>query len=313
MYSSPILFRFFLAFVFTGPFFKLFAQSSIPDFRRVGMAEYFIAAGAYEQALPYLDSVTVNKVYTPLEHLSAARAYLKQGYPEKARSHVLEAASKGYSYAWFSAGSKNQELKTLCTEEEYQDVYVKSRDEKVDIELYAELRSMFDLDQYMRNRWIRSRMRDSVWLREFRKLDSLHAGRIKGIIETQGWIGHKHLLLEQYFTVLFLHISAETFDPETFEKYRKLLWTEVEKGHLSPGNYAMWVDRQRIFTFEQKGIYGAFWKMGPDGDELAEVESPEQIDSLRRSIGLLSLKMYIEQRRAQGKKLRFPDWYKAKE
>lgn len=287
-----------------------YGQKIIEDYKKISLVNLYVAQGSYEEALTSVSLITNEDVFSAYDYLQIAKANLSIGDSSKAKYYLMKAAFRGYKLQWLKNKDDHIGLFNICDERYYQNTYNERLTKYTDIIIYSDLKSMFDLDQYLRNKWMNSGMKDSTRLNEFKKIDTLHAERILQILNTNGWQGHKNLLLEEYFFPLFLHISSSTFTSETFLKYKKILFEELVKGNLKPDVFALWVDRYCIWHLKQKAIYGVFWQNTRTGLELSEVENAIKIDSIRNSIGLLSLEKEIELKRLNGSKVIFPFWYK---
>ena len=262
--------------------------------------------GAYKKAIKEVELIKNEKVFIARDLMLVGEIYLKLADTTTAKKKVFESILKGGDFKWLASFPELKSIFTRADSLYFYNTYKQKKNE-IDIELYSSIFSMFQLDQYVRKKWMSTL--DSTYLDAIFEIDSIHAIKVYEIIDKNGWLGHNYFAIDQMFFPLFLHISDKTMDSTKFEMYQKKLFKEVLKGNMTPSGYAVWVDRHLVFSLKKLPIYGAFWKGTERGRELGLVQQPEEIDSLRNSIGLVSLFKYAKSNSG----VILPDWYHQKE
>lgn len=175
-------------------------------------------------------------------------------------------------------------------------------EEAADPEVYAiqqELIAMRDSDQSIRLLLIEARKRfgsDSPAATavhtKMKRIDAENTRRIRQIIDRYGWLG-KDDIGEDANETLFLCIQ-HVEDLTVQEKYLPILRQAVEEGRAEGWHYAFLVDRIRMNRGE-KQIYGTQTVSRNNTlDYVVPLENPDQVDSLRQSVGLEPMNTYLD-------------------
>ncbi len=250
-------------------------------------------------------SEKLDKQLTPYQCFYFADAFIETKDTILSRRLVNDGFSKGVGWNWLTPYPKLKKCLTFSDSLYYSNT-IREAKCKMDVELYAQLSAMSSTDQYIRGKWLHTH--DTVFLRAMKEVDSLNANAVFKIIDKYGWLGHNTYPLEEKLFPIFLHVTSERLDSTHFESYKKQIYQEVLKGRMLPSTYAIWVDRYCVFNLKKPQVYGTFWKRTDKGKELEGVQNPEVIDKTRRSIGLISLREYLEINKENIK----PDWYNIK-
>lgn len=165
--------------------------------------------------------------------------------------------------------------------------------------LRTELLAMRNCDQGIRLLLLEARKRygdDSETARalhsRMKRIDASNAIRIQQIIDLNGWQG-KDEIGEEANETLFLCIQ-HVDDLTVQEKYLPVLEQAVQAGTAEGWHYAFLVDRIRMNRGE-KQVYGTQTiTRGGDLDYVVPLEDVDQVDSLRRSVGLEPMSEYLE-------------------
>lgn len=122
--------------------------------------------------------------------------------------------------------------------------------------------------------------------------------RLSEIIGRLGWPG-KTLVGEEGAEAAWLILQHDIANPTLQRRCLTLLQEAAAEGEIPQWQAAMLADRIRVLEGRPQ-IYGTQF----DWDETGEmspcpIENPEQVDVLRRSVGLMPLEEDIRQRRAR--------------
>ena len=159
------------------------------------------------------------------------------------------------------------------------------------------LDSIWKSDQEIRFDLIKLQQEGKMKTEEFQQLvsemkatDSLNLEKVKSILD-QGWPDDLDFQGNQ---TLFLVIQHA--DLETQKKYLPVIEQAVQENKSLPSNLALLKDR--IALREGDGqIYGSqVFIDAKTGDKFVQkIEDPENVDSLRASVGLPSMQIYLKQ------------------
>lgn len=152
-------------------------------------------------------------------------------------------------------------------------------------DLYDEIERMYHNDSYVRS--IRMPGNDSIRIALMNEIDSLNFKKLQRIISEYGFptaeeIGIIGMLDLRY---VILHLGG-TWSDEEWNYLNQVLLTELERGNYEPISYSNIVDRRNFTPPNKGGIYGTMLMSG----SIIPVEQIHQLDSIRRTIGLYSLK-----------------------
>jgi hypothetical protein len=155
------------------------------------------------------------------------------------------------------------------------------------------LASLFRTDRRIRRRGL-----FAVSRAEFHRQDSLNRAQIKRIIFQYGYphpklIGNARRVQGGAFILIWHGIASPQEEGFYDEKFRKKLRVELERGNLSPGDYARYEDRAAI----THSIYGSMGTHPQLGAQYIQAHAAE-IDSARATIGLESLA--LQKRKSNG-------------
>lgn len=176
-------------------------------------------------------------------------------------------------------------------------------DQASDPETYAlkqELLAMRDRDQGIRLLLLEARKKygsDAPATKRvharMKRIDAENARRIRQIIDRYGWPG-KDDIGEEANETLFLCIQ-HVDELEVQEKYLPLLKHAVDKGNAEGWHYAFLTDRIRMNS-GRKQVYGTQTIVDSNGelDYVVPLEDPDNVDSLRRSVGLEPMDVYLD-------------------
>lgn len=156
-----------------------------------------------------------------------------------------------------------------------------------DFELYDEINQMYSNDQFMRKHIVSS---DTASWKYFYIVDSINFHKFKSIIKTKGFPSASKIgkLGMRNLDVILLHFGGLN-NQNDWEYIDSLLVSQMKTGRVFPIHYAILVDR-RMKNRIGKGVYGTMLK----GDGIIPVTNEAELDVIRRSIGLYSLKRQAE-------------------
>lgn len=151
--------------------------------------------------------------------------------------------------------------------------------------LYDKIERMYHNDSYVRS--IRMPGNDSIRYALINEIDSLNFGKFQQIISQHGYPTAKEIGIVGMndLRYVILHLGG-TWSTEKWNYLNQILLTEMERGNYMPISYSNLVDRRNFNPPNQGGIYGTMLMSG----SIIPVEQIHQLDSLRRTIGLFSLK-----------------------
>lgn len=257
------------------------------------LKEYELAAECYENAFKSIGNIgIVDDLYKYTEILALAnlreRAFEKLFKLKKQDSNIIDKLLNNINYQnlygdsrWIQLiGSKLEN--PIKVESEY------------DI-LRTKLEAIVDEDQKYRleiNRFIKDgsiTKKDSL-ISEVARTDSLHKKFILDLINTYGWIGSEKVGIKGN-SALFLVIQHA--DLKTQEKYLPILKKAVLNHKASTQELALLEDRILVSN-GKKQIYGSqvYFKNGKY--KLHPIRRPNQINKRRSSMGLETIKSYLE-------------------
>lgn len=156
---------------------------------------------------------------------------------------------------------------------------------KIDAALLAEISSLFERDQDVRNKL--NGLPFEKWGDLLQPIDSITEKRLRAIVKMHGWPGRT--LLGDDGSVkawlLLQHCSLE-FISECLP----LLKDGVDRREVFPQNYAYLLDRHLMLSGKPQ-IYGTQYLNG----KLYELDDIANVDVRRKHVGLGPIKEYIEQ------------------
>ena len=256
-----------------------------------------------KKAIEFINKIKTPHIIAANNYMNFANIHIKNKDTISAQEFVFKSICKGGEYSWLNDYPQLKPLFTIADSMYFLNTYKQNKN-KIDVDLYSSIQSMYDLDQFVRRRWVITR--DTTYLNDMCFIDSNNSIKVYSIIDEKGFSFCDFAPLERLFIPLFLHISDKTLDSLEFESYRLKIFEEVLKGNLAPSTYAVWVDRHYVFSLKMPQLYGTFWEQTDKGKELKNVQFPDKIDELRTSIGLLSIGEYLEIKTENI----FPSWYK---
>ncbi|MCF8450282.1 MAG: hypothetical protein K9G49_10475 [Taibaiella sp.] len=121
------------------------------------------------------------------------------------------------------------------------------------------------------------------------KYDSVNLKKVTAILEQYGWPG-ADLVGEEGAATVFLVIQHA--DLKTQDKYLPSMREAVKKGIASPASLAMLEDRVAL-RHGKKQIYGSQVTSDANGDYLAPLADPDNVDKRRAEVGLGPLADYL--------------------
>lgn len=130
---------------------------------------------------------------------------------------------------------------------------------------------------------------DSLWAIQS-YWDSINTQRITELIDSIGYPG-KSLIGSSLASTAFLVIQHA--DLETQEKYLEIIKQDADEEEVRWSSVALLIDRVEMRN-DRPQIYGSQVGSDPDTNEnyFFEIENPEQIDSIRATVGLPPLQEY---------------------
>lgn len=175
-----------------------------------------------------------------------------------------------------------------------------------DRKLKARLEGIFRTDQDVRYRFIeayKAERKDSALIAELtaemRQTDSCNLAEIKDILTKHGWVGKR--TVGNACNAIWIVIQHSDIDTQKWAL--PMLKSAADSGDISRASIAMLEDR--ILVNENlPQIYGTQFSWGEKGELiLYPLENPEQVDELRKSIGLGPLEDYLNaMRKSHGAK-----------
>jgi hypothetical protein len=120
------------------------------------------------------------------------------------------------------------------------------------------------------------------------RMEEVHrrnAHALAAIIEQHGWPG-KSLVGEDGAHAAWLVLQHAIGFPELQRKSLPMLWEAIARGEIEPAHAAYLEDRIRYFE-RRPQLYGTQFDWNEDGVLVPwQIEEPERVDELRRSVGL---------------------------
>ena len=156
-------------------------------------------------------------------------------------------------------------------------------------ELYDKIERMYHNDTYVRsNRFLGN---DSVKYALMNEVDSLNFEKLQGIISEYGFPTTKDIGIVGMADLRYviLHLGGTQSD-EKWNYLNQILLKELKRGNYAPISYSNLIDRRNFNPPTQGGIYGTMLMSG----SIIPVEDIDNLDSIRRTIGLYSLKRQAE-------------------
>lgn len=156
-------------------------------------------------------------------------------------------------------------------------------------QLYIEIERMYHNDTYVRsNRFFGN---DSIRLALINEVDSINFEKLQKIISEQGFPTAKEIGVVGMADLRYviLHLGG-TWSEEKWNYLNKILLIELKRGNYLPISYSNLVDRKNFDPPAKGGIYGTMLI----GDSVIPIDEIENLDSLRRTIGLYSLNRQAE-------------------
>jgi len=280
------------------------AQNSVVQkFLQLEIVKVNYASGNYQECISVYESENLNEILPTRDHYLIADCYQKMGQTKAARNLVHKAIVKGAKFDWLISYPELKQSFSFTDSIYFANTYQEGL-KKQDFAIYSQLVSMFELDQSARRLWLKRR--DSCSQDLMHQVDAKHKKILFEMIREHGWLGGNNLFLDDYFFPVFLHVTSFDSNIQEFDSLRAELQKLVLLNQLPPSTYAFWVDRYLVFNLKQPQKYGTFWRSSEEGKVLDEVQEPENIDSLRQSIGLSTLQQY----KAYNSTVILPVWYK---
>jgi len=158
-----------------------------------------------------------------------------------------------------------------------------------DFELYNQVQQMYHNDVYVRSH--RFYGNDSIKYSIRNEVDSINFEKFKNLIDEHGYPTTKQIGIEGFLNLglVVLHLGGIQSN-EKWNFLNEILLNELRRGNLSPIKYSNLVDRRNFSPPGKGGIYGTILMSG----SIIPVENIENLDSIRRTIGLYSLKRQAE-------------------
>jgi hypothetical protein len=126
-------------------------------------------------------------------------------------------------------------------------------------------------------------------LAERNRVDTLHAKRVREIINDVGWPG---ISLVGTNAAEGMWLLVQHFDLADQDQYLPLMEKAVARKEALPENFVYLVDRVRLLH-DQKQLYGTQYIPLKEGESMrAPLEDPDHVDERRESVGLPPLLEY---------------------
>ena len=124
---------------------------------------------------------------------------------------------------------------------------------------------------------------------EMRRVDAVHAKRVREIVDEVGWPG---ISLVGSDGAKGMWLLVQHFDLAEQDRYLPLMEKAVAQKEALPRHFAYLVDRVRI-GHHQKQLYGTQYRIVKEGEWVREpIEDPEHVDARRKTMGLQPLLEY---------------------
>jgi hypothetical protein len=147
--------------------------------------------------------------------------------------------------------------------------------------------AMRDVDQDVRNRWIKDQSNQAL-RDEMGTVDAKNVARLREIIAQYGWPGKSMVGVKAGGAAW---IIAQHGGKEFLHETLPLMKIAVDKGELAGASYALSLDRTRIQD-GLKQVYGSQFDTKGDKCEPLPIEDPEHVDERRKAVGLDTLAEY---------------------
>jgi hypothetical protein len=230
------------------------------------------------------------------EFLRIARTYLEIGDTTNCIRSLKQAIQKGS--VWNEEGN-SLSIATVFTDEQLMwlrstniqyEQFHKIHLQQLDTALINRIAAMAARDQYVRLH-DRNILSEEEFIKRLRETDSLHLAEVRSIFLQHNGFPADSLITrkaESELTLMIQHFIRGF--PETFDYFAEIVKKAIDRDQLSPSEYAVMVDR-RQYKIDGKTIYGEVPRSdGNGGSTVDNIADIDQVDSLRYSIGLRSLR-----------------------
>lgn len=275
----------------------------IPYYLKVYEADSLFLVNNYKRSYEILDSLF--KKYEPI----SLEGYISE-YGDYLASAVMTGNTKNFRkkvvYGFENFGSIDNSkidtyrytdtiIKTAKITPEEIDSLVQKYNSKLNLSLRNELLQMIKEDQFIRKNGVENE------IVEIEKMKMVHREKIDAIFSTHGYPSYRLLganIGSEFEDVVVFHILLLHQDNNYLEKIMPFLLESVKQGKMFPEDYAIVYDRytlNKVTNSENYQFYGTYTNM--KGIPIPSILYPEKIASLRKAIGLPSIKHKIWKRK----------------
>lgn len=260
---------------------------------------YTQAGETFEQAFSLSD-----KNAKVVDRYNASCSWALAGNSEKAFSQLNRIADSG-DFSILSWIINDSDLENLHNNSAWDLLISKLKKNKelaeagYNKELYDSLSKVYDDDQTLRMQLPEVEKKYGLNSEELKKhwrlihmTDSINQKYVMDILDEHGWLGPA-VVGNKGNQALFLVIQHAEIDVQ--EKYLPMLEEAVKKGNAPPQNLAYLEDRVAMRKGEKQKYGTQVIRDGVTGESyLYPVENPDNLDSIRHSIGLNSISDYLK-------------------
>jgi tetratricopeptide (TPR) repeat protein len=251
-----------------------------------------IQRGEWQAAIEHYDRFLIGGgILNAHDHLDLARAYRALGDTASCNNMLIQGIEKGL--VW-SAGNNSLSIIHALPDSSWLDRDQLNYDhhrrihvDRLDQLLIEQIGAMVRMDQALRRAGAGERSQEE-YRAQVHATDSLHLIEVKQIFHRYNGFPPDSIIdrSTNFHLMLLIHHFTRDF-PETFDYFAGVVKEAIARYQIPPNEYAVMRDR-RQFDIDGKSIYGEV----PYGSERSvnNIQNIAQVDSLRFSVGLVSLK-----------------------
>lgn len=247
----------------------------------------------------------VNQKVFPNDRYNAACSHSLAGNYEKAFYHLNIIVNKPFNYKNYSHVSTDEDLQNLHTDQRWNILLKKVKDNKFDSEkkldstlikildtiMTNDSKYRFQIDSVIDNYGLKSKQTKSLF-DKINQIDSLNLIRIEKLINKHGWLGKDIVGIEGSNTLFYV---LQHSDLETQLKYLPKFREAVKNNKASKSKLAYYEDRISVDK-EEKQKYGTQFVLDTLTNEyyLWPLKNVDSVDFYRINIGLGTMKEQAE-------------------
>lgn len=253
--------------------------------------------------------------HTPSNLFVIAKKYLSFHKDQKAFSYLAQSLELGFIRNNLTDSTTKAQLAPFSKSKQWQQFektmpeIIKNYQKNINLYCYTKINELVANDQYIRTNV--AIMNGKTIYSHILKVDSITFENIKPMIEKYGMPTYKTVGqqgMDNLF-ILLLHLSLY---PKYWSYLEPLFMAHFKNGAIVPNEYAIMIDRLRVWEEKKLQLYGTF-NSSKDLNEgrLSPIEDIAHVDKRRFEIGLMSLEQYIDMRNKNGDyRIAYPENYK---